>query len=90
MVGRLNNFVNANWFWTIPVAALQKAADLHLHDHRELLLSLRGGERADAVEIVKQIEFDEELEVSWESLTNLSTNCSSRTNTYLDRSWTCG
>ena len=47
MVGRLNNFVNANWFWTIPVAALQKAADLHLHDHRELLLSLRGGERAE-------------------------------------------
>ena len=71
MVGCLNNFVNANWFWTIPVAALQKAADLHLHDHRELLLSLRGGERADAVEIVKQIEFDEDLEVSWESLTNL-------------------
>ena len=29
------------------------------------------GERADAVEIVKQIEFDEDLEVSWESLTNL-------------------
>ena len=71
MVGRLNNFTNANWFWTIPVAALQKADETHLQQHRELLLSLRGGEKADAIAIVKQVQFDHELEVSWESLTNL-------------------
>jgi hypothetical protein len=71
LVGRLSPAMNADWFWIIPVAALQKAAVGTIQGHRQLLISLRGGQLADANHIMRSQKYDKDAILSPQTLDHL-------------------
>ena len=71
MFSGLDNTLNTDWFWTIPVAALQMADMRAIQGHRNLLLSLRGGQDADAVFLMYDELYDSSTKVPMKVLENI-------------------